>query len=103
MLEGRIRKNTIQSEQFQNHRKQQIPYSQNNSKIIENNKYHTVRTVLKSNRKIVRGDKINTLNTHLHNCSISWLDTNTLIKRGGVKLVLWAQSSPPSKTMQKKF
>jgi hypothetical protein len=45
MLEGRIRKNTIQSEQFQNHRKQQIPYSQNSSKIIENNKYHTVRTV----------------------------------------------------------
>jgi hypothetical protein len=47
--------------QFQNHRKQQIPYSQNSSKIIENNKYPTVRTVPKSNRKIVRRDKINTL------------------------------------------
>ena len=48
-------------------------------------KYHTVRTVPKSNNKIVERAKI-------HDYSLSWLGTCTLInknkkKRGRVKLV----------------
>jgi hypothetical protein len=55
----------------------------------KNKKYHTVGTVPKSQKR----GKINTRNTHIHNCLLSWLVTVTLIKSGGVKLVLWAQTS----------
>ena len=51
----------------------------------------TVGTVLKSNRKIVEKDKIDTPYTHIHDWSLSWLVTYTSIKSGEVKLVLFAQ------------
>jgi hypothetical protein len=51
--------------------------------------YHTVGTIRTSNRKIVDKEKIDTPNTQIHDCSVSWLDTGTSIKSGGVKLVLW--------------
>jgi len=47
---------------------------------MKNNKYHTVKTVLKSNHKFV--------DTHIHDHSLSWLGAGTSIKSGGVKLVL---------------
>ena len=50
-------------------------------------KYHTVGTVPKSHRTIVLRGKIDTFNTHLHEHSMSWFDTLTSIKSGGIKLV----------------
>ena len=61
---------------------------------MKNKKYHTVRTVSKSIRKIVKSCKICTTNTHVHDRSLSWLGTNNSIKSGNVKLVLWAQIFP---------
>jgi hypothetical protein len=42
----------------------------------------------KSNIKIVERGKIDTPNTQIHDCSLSWLSTGTLIKSGGVNLNL---------------
>ena len=39
-------------------------------------------------------DKFYTPNTQIHDRSLSWHGTGTSIKRGRVKLVLWAQTSP---------
>jgi hypothetical protein len=50
-------------------------------------KYHTVGTVPKSHRTIILRGKIDTLSAHLHEHSMSWLDTLTSIKSGGIKLV----------------
>ena len=50
--------------------------------------YHNVGTFLKYNRKIVESDKIDKYRTVL--CYIA---TGISIKRGGIKLVLCAQSS----------
>ena len=47
-------------------------------------KYPTIRTVPKSNRKIRNRCKIDTPNTHIHDCSLSWLGTGTSIKNNGV-------------------
>ena len=55
MVKGKTKYTTL-SEQFEN-----IPHCQNSSKI-----YHTVRTVRKSNRKIVDRGKIDTTNTQRH-------------------------------------
>ena len=46
----------------------------------------------KTNIEIVGDDKIDTPNTQIYYLSLSWLDTGTSIKSGGVKLVLWAQA-----------
>ena len=54
---------------------------------------HTLGTVLISNRKIVVRDKIDTTNTQIHDRSLSRAGIGTSIKRGGVKLVLWGQTS----------
>ena len=51
--------------------------------------YHTVGTIPKSQCIIVDKEKIDTPNTQIHDCSVSWLDTDTSIKSGAVKLVLW--------------
>ena len=61
-----------------------------------------VGTVPKSNIKIVQRDKIDTTKTHIrvHDRSISWLGTDTSIKSGGVKLVLWTQVSSLSDIMR---
>ena len=48
---------------------------------MNNNKYHTVRTVPKSNRKIVESDEIGTPNTHIHDRSLSLFCTSTSIKK----------------------
>ena len=46
-------------------------------------------------RKIVDTEvKIDTLIQKIHDCSISWLDTDTSMKGGGVKGVIWGNSSP---------
>ena len=65
---------------------------------MKNQKYHTVRTVPKSNRKIVESGKIDTSNIHDH--SLSWLGTATSMKSGGIKLVSWDQTSPLSEMMR---
>ena len=51
-------------------------------------KYHTVGTVTKSNKNIVVRGNIDAPHTQIHDHSLSCLGTSTLIKRGGVKLVL---------------
>jgi len=63
-------------------------------------KYHTVRTIPKSNIKIVERSKLDTPNTQIHDHSLSWLGTGTSIKRGRVKLVLCAQTFPLSEMMR---
>ena len=34
------------------------------------------------------------MNTNIHDCSFFWIDTGTSIKGGGVKGVIWGNSSP---------
>jgi len=51
-------------------------------------KYHTVGTPPKSNQKIVEKDKIDTLNIHLYDRSLSWLGTEASMQSDGVKLGL---------------
>ena len=53
--------------------------------------YNTVGTVPKSNRKIIKRD---TPNSQIRDNPLSWLCTGTSIRSGGVKLVLWTQTSP---------
>ena len=50
---------------------------------MEINKYYNVGTILNSNQNIVVRGTINTLSTHVHDRSLSWVDTDTSIKRGG--------------------
>jgi hypothetical protein len=55
---------------------------------MKNKKYHIVRTVPKTSGKNLY---IDTLNTHILNCSIFRLATGTSIKINGVvKLFIWA-------------
>ena len=57
----------------------------------KNRKYHTVRTVPKSTRKIVERGKIDTTNTQIHDHSPSWPSIEIAIKSGGTKPGLWTQ------------
>jgi hypothetical protein len=43
--------------------------------------YHTLGTVPKSNKNITESDKIDILNTQIHDCSLSCLGTGTSIGR----------------------
>ena len=52
----------------------------------------TVRTIPKSNAEIVKRGKIDTPNRQIHGRALSWFGTGTLIKSGGIKLVVWGQS-----------
>ena len=52
-------------------------------KIKKKQKYHTVGTIQKSERKIVERDKIDSPNTQIHECSLSWLATGTSMKKNG--------------------
>jgi hypothetical protein len=63
---------------------------------MKNKKYYSVGTVLKSNRKVVERDKIDTSNKQPDDQSLSSHDTDASIKYGWVKLVKWAQTSPLS-------
>jgi hypothetical protein len=60
--------------------------NKNNYKILmtkmKNKKYHTVETIPKLNIKIVERGKIDTPSTQIHDPSLSWLGTGTLIKSG---------------------
>jgi len=51
---------------------------------MKNKKNHTVGTIQKSNIKIVERGKIDTLNTQIHDRSVSWLGTGTSIKVAGI-------------------
>ena len=44
---------------------------------MKNKKYHTVRTNLKYNSKIVRRGKVNSPNTQILDNTLSWLGTDT--------------------------
>ena len=52
---------------------------------MKNTKYHTVGTVPTSNIQIVERGKMDTTNTQIHDRSLSWLGTGTLIRNK-----LWA-------------
>ena len=60
----------------------------------------TLRNVLKSYRTIIERGKIDIHNTQIYDLSLSWLDAGTSIKSCGVKLVLWAQTSPLTEMMR---
>ena len=42
----------------------------------------------------------NTTNTEIHDQTLSWLNTDTSIKSGGVKLIIWAQLPSCSEIMR---
>jgi hypothetical protein len=67
---------------------------------MKNKKDHTVGTISKSNIKIVDRGEIDTPNTQMHYRSLFLLGTNTSMKNGGAKLVLWAQTSPLGEMMR---
>ena len=48
---------------------------------METKKHHTVRTVPKSNRKIVERDKFDTPKTQIHDRSLSWFGMKYKITR----------------------
>ncbi len=54
---------------------------------------HTVVTVIKIIKNRRNKDKIETSNTYIHDCSLSWNGTNTSITSDEDQLVLWTQSS----------
>ena len=54
--------------------------------------HRTVGTIPKSIIKIVDRGKVDTLNTKIHDRSLSSVGTGTAITNGGVKLVLWIHS-----------
>ena len=97
---SKIQKNkkyTTLSEQFENLEKQRIYHT---VETIQKQKYTTLSEQFKikniphcrnnSNiqQNIVDKEKIDTPNTQIHDCSVPWLDTDTSIKSGGVKLVI---------------
>jgi hypothetical protein len=53
----------------------------------KNIKYHTVRTVQKSDCKSVEKGKLGTPNTPRHDGSLLWLGPGTSIKSAGVQLI----------------
>jgi len=55
-------------------------------------KHHTVGTVPKPYRKIVKRATIETPNTQIHDCSYSWLSIGTSIESGEIKLALPVQT-----------
>ena len=61
---------------------------------MKNKNHHNVGTFLQSNWKIIQRGKIYTLYTQIYDRSLSWPSPGTIIKGGGVRLVLWAKSSP---------
>jgi hypothetical protein len=57
---------------------------------IQNKKYHTLKTVPKSNRKITETGKIDARNTHiLLDQSLSWYGIGTSIKSFEVELIVY--------------
>ena len=60
---------------------------------MKTKKYHTVGTIHKSDIKIVERAKIDAPDIQMHDRSLSWLDTNTSIKSGG--LYQFYEPKPP--------
>ena len=54
---------------------------------MKTNKYHTVSTAPKCNRKIVETGKIDTTNAHMYDCLFPCLDIDTSIQSDGVRPV----------------
>ena len=52
-------------------------------------------------KELPERDKIDNLNTEIHEWSLFWIDIGTSIKSGVVKLGLWAQRSPFSECEKK--
>jgi hypothetical protein len=67
---------------------------------MKTKKYHIVDKLPTSNIKIVERGKTNTGNTQAQRRSLSLIDTGTSIKSGGIKLVLWTQTSSLSEMMR---
>ena len=66
---------------------------------MKSQKYHTAGTFPTFFRKIAEIDKIDTHNTQMHDCLLSWLGTDTSIKSRGIKLVLCDQTSSLSENL----
>jgi hypothetical protein len=66
--------------------------------IVFNATFNNISTIsgrlvlLVQNPIAVERGKLDTSDTQLHDLSLFWLSTDTSIKRGGVKLVIWAQT-----------
>jgi hypothetical protein len=62
---------------------------------------NTIQSVLFQNltNQIVKTGNIDTLNTQIHNTSVSWLDASSSIKDGRVTFVLWSQTYHVSEIM----
>jgi len=52
------------------------------NKMKNKTKYHRVGTIRKSNIKIIERGQIDAHKTQMHDCSFSWLGTDTSIKIG---------------------
>jgi hypothetical protein len=64
----------------------------------KNQLHHTVRTISKSNQKVVEETETKSIPlTHIQDHSFSWLGTGILVKDGSVKLVWWTQLTIPNK------
>ena len=63
---------------------------------------NTIQSVLFQNltNQIVETGNIDTLNTQIHNTSVSWLDASSSIKDGRVTFVLWSQTYHVSEIMR---
>ena len=61
---------------------------------------NTVGTFQKSNRKIVKRGKIETIIKQIHFRALSWLDRGTPVKCGGAKLILRVQATPRREIMR---
>ena len=60
---------------------------------IKNKNHHTVGIVPKANSKIAERSKIDAPKTQIHDGALSCPGACTSIKGGGVKLIVWAQTS----------
>jgi len=72
---------------------------------MKNKKYHTVGKVTKSDRNVVERGKTDTINTQIHDRSLSCFGTGTLIKSGVVNFAESADKHRYPNTTQnyKKF
>jgi len=62
---------------------------------MKNEKFHSVRTVLKCNRTIVDIGELDTPNTRIYNRSLSWLARGTSIVEQKLLTLPKHRSSPP--------
>ena len=70
---------------------------------MKNKPYQTSLTVPIANRKIIERGNVDTLNTQIHDSSLTCLGTGTSIKCGGVKLVYGPNPHPLLSEMVRSF